>query len=110
MILLAFSMPFFTPPQTITTVMMRKTSVPMIGPQTWLTKPPKKPQKKGKAEGRKRVKRVNFGDIGDDEDWFKMKSESGTGAEVDSLDDVPSEYRGLVRDYFNALNNGGKKK
>ena len=48
-------------------------------------------------------------DEGDDEDWFKMKSESGSGAEDDSLDDVPSEYRGLVRDYFKALNEGGKK-
>ena len=28
---------------------------------------------------------------------------------VKSLSDVPAEYRGLVRDYFKALNEGGKK-
>ena len=48
--------------------------------------------------------------LGDDEgvDWFRMKSASGSGAEADPMDDVPSEYRGLVRDYFKALNEGGK--
>ena len=42
-------------------------------------------------------------------DWFKLKSKSGAGAETDALEDVPEEYRGLVRDYFRALNEGGKK-
>ena len=42
-------------------------------------------------------------------DWFKMKSESATGADADKMDDVPEEYRGLVKDYFDALNKGGKK-
>ncbi|MGN0854438.1 MAG: hypothetical protein ACI4R9_02830 [Kiritimatiellia bacterium] len=45
----------------------------------------------------------------DGSDWFKMKSETATGADTDTLDDVPQEYRGLVRDYFEALNEGGKK-
>ena len=50
-------------------------------------------------------------ELGDDDgvDWFRMKSASGSGAEADPMDDVPSEYRGLVRDYFKALNQGGKK-
>ena len=43
------------------------------------------------------------------QDWFKMKSDSATGADADKLDDVPEEYRGLVKDYFDALNKGGKK-
>ena len=65
---------------------------------------------KEKQEKRKKnTQHVNPDDEGDDEDWFKMKSESSTGAESDSLDDVPAEYRGLVRDYFKALNEGGKK-
>ena len=64
---------------------------------------------KGKPKKEKPAKHINPMDEGDDEDWFKMKSESGSGAEDDSLDDVPSEYRGLVRDYFKALNEGGKK-
>jgi hypothetical protein len=42
-------------------------------------------------------------------DWFKMKSDSTTGADADPLADVPAEYRGLVREYFKALNDGGKK-
>ncbi len=49
--------------------------------------------------------------LGEDDgvDWFRMKSSSSSGAEADPMDDVPSEYRGLVRDYFKALNQGGKK-
>ena len=43
-------------------------------------------------------------------DWFKMKSDSATGADADNMDDVPEEYRDLVRDYFDALNKGGRKK
>ena len=78
-------------------------------------KPGKESKSSGKSdkerpEQRKNAKRGEFADEGEDEDWFKMKSESGTGAEVGALDDVPAEYRGLVRDYFNALNDGGKKK
>ena len=42
-------------------------------------------------------------------DWFKLKSDSATGADADTMDDVPEEYRGLVKDYFDALNKGGKK-
>lgn len=42
-------------------------------------------------------------------DWFHMKSESASGAEADAYNDVPAEYRSLVRDYFRALNEGGKK-
>ena len=45
----------------------------------------------------------------DGEEWFKMKSESETGADADNLDDVPAEYRDLVKDYFDALNKGGRK-
>lgn len=49
--------------------------------------------------------------LGEDDgvDWFRMKSSSSSGAEADPMDDVPSEYRGLVRDYFKALNQGDKK-
>lgn len=72
-------------------------------------KPSNNPGKE-KPEKRKNPKRIEPEDEGEDEDWFKMKSESGTGAEIDSLDDVPAEYRGLVRDYFKALNEGGKTK
>lgn len=43
-----------------------------------------------------------------DVDWFKMKGNVRSEAEIDRLDDVPQEYRGLVRDYFNALKKGGK--
>lgn len=71
-------------------------------------KPSNKPSKE-KPEKRKNPQHVTPEDEGDDEDWFKMKSESSTGAESDSLDDVPAEYRGLVRDYFKALNEGVKK-
>ena len=42
-------------------------------------------------------------------DWFKMKSNSSSGAESSPLDDVPAEYRGLVREYFKALNEGSSK-
>ena len=42
-------------------------------------------------------------------EWFKMKSDSAAGADADELGDVPEEYRGLVRDYFDALNKGGEK-
>lgn len=42
-------------------------------------------------------------------DWFKMKSESSSNAETMNLNDVPSEYRELVREYFKALNEGGRK-
>lgn len=42
-------------------------------------------------------------------DWFKMKSDSSSGAESSPLDDVPAEYRGLVREYFKALNEGSSK-
>lgn len=71
--------------------------------------PRSNPQKSKKSNTNKggnkpKKKGSNF-----DENWFKMKSESGTGAEVDALDDVPAEYRALVRDYFKALNEGGKK-
>ena len=72
-------------------------------------KPSSKPDK-NKPKKDKNAKQGVFDDVGDDEDWFKMTSEAGTGAEVDSLDDVPADYRGLVRDYFDALNKGGKKK
>ena len=65
---------------------------------------------RGRARKARKVPQGVFGEQGEDENWFKMKSESGTGAEVDSLDDVPAEYRGLVRDYFEALNKGGSKK
>ena len=65
---------------------------------------------RGRARKARKVPQGVFGEKGEDENWFKMKSESGTGAEVDSLDDVPAEYRGLVRDYFEALNKGGSKK
>ena len=71
-------------------------------------KPTGKPDK-SKHEKGKNVKHNPFEDEGEDDDWFKMKSESETGAEVDSLDDVPSEYRGLVREYFNVINKGGKR-
>ena len=71
-------------------------------------KPSKNPGK-GKTGKRKKTQYINPEDEGEDEEWFKMKSESGTGAEIDSLDDVPAEYRGLVRDYFKALNEGAKK-
>ena len=72
-------------------------------------KPSKNPGKEKPGKRNKNVQHINPEDEGDDEDWFKMKSESGTGAEIDSLDDVPAEYHGLVRDYFKALNEGGKK-
>ena len=42
-------------------------------------------------------------------DWFKVKSESSSGAESTRLDDVPAEYRELVREYFRALNEGSAK-
>ena len=45
---------------------------------------------------------------GDDE-WFKMKGESGAGAEIDSMENVPDEYKGLVRDYCDALREGDRK-
>ena len=38
-----------------------------------------------------------------------MKSDSSSGAESSPLDDVPAEYRGLVREYFKALNEGSSK-
>ena len=66
-------------------------------------------QKKSSKKKKKPAQRIQPDDEGDDDDWFKMKSESGTGAEVDSLDDVPPEYRGLVREYFKSLNEGDKK-
>ena len=66
-------------------------------------------QKKSSKKKKKPAQRILPDDEGDDDDWFKMKSESGTGAEVDSLDDVPPEYRGLVREYFKSLNEGDKK-
>ena len=71
-------------------------------------KPPKNSGKE-KPGKRNKVQYINPEDEGDDEDWFKMKSESGTGAEIDTLDDVPAEYRGLVREYFKALNEGARK-
>ena len=43
-----------------------------------------------------------------EDDWFKMKSESGAGAESSGMDGVPDEYRTLVREYFDAINKGGK--
>ena len=63
------------------------------------------------AKSRDQPKGVQGGmDLTDDgEEWFKMKSESSAGAEADPMDDVPEEYRGLVKDYFNALNKGGKE-
>ena len=69
----------------------------------------KKSGKERPEKWKKNSQRVNPGDAGDDEDWFKMKSESNTGAESDALDDVPAEYRGLVREYFKALSEGDKK-
>ena len=66
-------------------------------------------QKKSSNKKKKPAQRIQPDDEGDYDDWFKMKSESGTGAEVDSLDDVPPEYRGLVREYFKSLNEGDKK-
>lgn len=63
---------------------------------------PQAPQKKGAA--------LPPGEEAEDgSDWFKMKSDAATGADTEALDDVPQEYRGLVRDYFEALNEGGKK-
>jgi len=85
------------------------------GSQSDNSKPAKKVNPGDKSDKRrrglrKRSKRGEFGDDGEDENWFKMKSETAVGAESDALDDVPSEYRSLVRDYFEALNKGGKKK
>ena len=85
------------------------------GPENPNAKPSKGGKTSGKPDKNKPKKDKNarhgvFEDSGDDEDWFKMKNETATGAEVDSLDDVPADYRGLVRDYFDALNKGGKKK
>jgi type II secretory pathway pseudopilin PulG len=58
----------------------------------------------------RKFSRNAFSDDPDAElDWFKMKSDSTTGADADPLADVPAEYRGLVREYFKALNDGGKK-
>ena len=41
-------------------------------------------------------------------DWFKMKGDVKTNTDVNRMDDVPEEYRGLVRDYFKALKKGGQ--
>ena len=42
---------------------------------------------------------LGLGDL----DWFKTKGDA-KGERMDSaLDDVPAEYRGLVREYFDAL-------
>ncbi len=79
--------------------------------------PGDKPDPKGKApamnmpapEPRGRPRTADPAAENDDEAWFKMKSESGTGADADALDDVPEEYRTLVREYFKALGNGGAK-
>ncbi|MGN0876389.1 MAG: hypothetical protein ACI4TC_03880 [Kiritimatiellia bacterium] len=47
--------------------------------------------------------------LDDGEDWFKMKGDVGSGADVAEPADVPEEYRGLVNDYFKAINcKGGK--
>ena len=42
-------------------------------------------------------------------DWFRMKSASGSKAETETFEDVPEEYRGLVKEYFRALDEGGAK-
>ena len=67
----------------------------------------RKSAKDGKSQGEKaRPESVDGTGL---TDWFKLKSKSGAGAETDALEDVPEEYRGLVRDYFRVLNEGGKK-
>lgn len=85
------------------------------GPQSDMANAGKETKPKGKSDkgrraARKKARSSEFADEGEDQDWFKMKSETATGTESDTLDDVPSEYRRLVRDYFDALNKGGKKK
>lgn len=70
----------------------------------------KKKNKKEKPRKEKHGVLIKRGATEDDSmDWFKMKSESGAGAEANPMDDVPAEYRGLVREYFKALNEGGAK-
>ena len=44
-----------------------------------------------------------------DQAWFKMKTESSAQGESDTMSDVPEEYRGLVREYFKALEEGSRK-
>lgn len=43
------------------------------------------------------------------EDWFRMKSDSASGADRDRYEDVPAEYRELVKEYFKAINAGGDR-
>ena len=47
--------------------------------------------------------------LDDGEDWFKMKGDVGSGADVAEPADVPEEYRRLVNDYFKAINSKGGK-
>lgn len=70
-------------------------------------KPSAKPSKKGK-KGKAGKAFTPDEDPNSESDWFKMKSDSSADAESDGLDNVPAEYRGLVREYFNALNTGDK--
>ena len=44
-----------------------------------------------------------------DQAWFKMKTESSAQGEADTMSDVPEEYRGLVMEYFKALEEGSRK-
>lgn len=64
-------------------------------------------KKRKNGNGNERKPRTEKSGV--DENWFKMKGESGSSAEAEVLDDVPAEYRSLVRDYFKALNEGGGK-
>lgn len=43
-----------------------------------------------------------------DADWFKMKSDVSSGATSDSFENVPAEYRDLVRAYFIELSKEAK--
>lgn len=67
--------------------------------------------RKSKSSGRspRGVKLDPSGDQSGILDWFRMKSASGSKAETDAFEDVPEEYRGLVKEYFRALGEGGAK-
>lgn len=69
----------------------------------------KKRAAKGSKNRKESEKEPRREKSGVDENWFKVKGKSGSGAQADALDDVPAEYRSLVRDYFKALNEEGGK-
>ncbi len=70
-------------------------------------KNPGKEDKKGKKNTLK--KGVDGLLDGDDADWFKNLSKLQPGEIEDALQNVPAEYRGLVREYFSELSKEAKK-